>query len=88
MKFKEGLHSKDKFYNTLTNCTISDKNYEHVFNIWKTVKIKIMRNNHDLYLKVNVLLLAFVFVTFRKESTISFEIDPAPHYLLLAIVGM
>ena len=24
-KFKEGLPSKDKFFNTLTNCAISDK---------------------------------------------------------------
>ena len=29
-KFKEGLPSKNKFYNTLTNCAISDKNYEYV----------------------------------------------------------
>ena len=29
-KFKEGLPSKNKFYNTLANCAISDKNYEYV----------------------------------------------------------
>ena len=28
-KFKEGLPAEDKFYNTLTNCKISDNNYEH-----------------------------------------------------------
>ena len=34
-KLKEGLPNKDKFYNTLTSRAISDKNYEHVLNIWK-----------------------------------------------------
>ena len=38
-KFKEGLPSKDKFYNTLTNREISGKNYEHVLNVWKAIKI-------------------------------------------------
>ena len=33
---------------------------------------------HDLYLKVNVLLLASVFETVRKESVNPFEFDP--HY--------
>ena len=39
-----------------------------------------MKDYHDLYLKVDVLLLACVFETFRKESITSFELDPA-HYL-------
>ena len=38
-KFKEGLPSKDKFYNTFTNREISGKNYEHVLNVWKAIKI-------------------------------------------------
>ena len=34
-RFKEGVPSKDKLYNTLTNRAISDRNYEHVLNVWK-----------------------------------------------------
>ena len=34
-KLKEGSPNKDKFYDTLTSREISDKNYEHVLNIWK-----------------------------------------------------
>ena len=38
-----------------------------------------MKNYHDLYLKVDVLLLACVFENFRKQSISSFELDPAHH---------
>ena len=31
-KFKEGLPSKDKFYDALTNRAFGDKNYEYVLN--------------------------------------------------------
>ena len=39
-----------------------------------------MKDYHDLYLKVDVLLLACGFEIFRKESMNSFELDFA-HYL-------
>ena len=35
-----------------------------------------MKDYQDLYLKVDVLLLACVFETFRKESIKSFELNP------------
>ena len=65
-KFKESLPSKDKFYNTLTNHEISLKK------LWTcsygTFKVDTMKDYHDFYLKIDVLLLACVFETFRKES--------------------
>ena len=33
--FKESLPSKNKFYNSLTDDEISDKNDEHIANVWK-----------------------------------------------------
>ena len=39
-----------------------------------------MKGYHDLHLKVDVLLLACMFETFRKESINSFKLGPA-HYL-------
>ena len=59
---------------------ISYKNYEHVFNAWEAFKLNAIKDYHDLYLKVDILLLACPFETFRKESLNSFELDPA-HYL-------
>ena len=32
---KESLPSKNKFYNSLTDDEISDKNDEHIANVWK-----------------------------------------------------
>ena len=48
--------------------------------VWKSFIMNTMKDYHDLYLKVDVLLLACGFETFRKESMNSFELDFA-HYL-------
>ena len=49
----------DEFYNSLTNYEISDKNYEHVFKVWKVFRMNIMSDYHDLYLKINVFYWVF-----------------------------
>ena len=60
-KGKEGLSTKDKIYKSLTNITISDKNYKHVLNVWKTFRMKTMNcydyNVYKLIIKIDVLLL-------------------------------
>ena len=35
---KEDLPSKEKFYSSLTDRKITDKEYEHVLNVWKNLK--------------------------------------------------
>ena len=55
----------------------SDADHEHSVIVWKRFRIKYMTNYHHLYLKFNVLLLTDVFVIFRIESIIFFELDPA-----------
>ena len=77
---KDILPSKDKYYNTLTNCAFSDENYEHDLNFWKVFKMNTMKDYHGLYLQVNVLLLGCVFETFKEESINYFELGP-PHFL-------
>ena len=67
-KFKEKLPSKEKFYDSLTNRKINDKEYEHVLNNWNKFEMKTMKYYHDLYLKCGVLLLADVFEKFRNNS--------------------
>ena len=79
-KFKEGLPSKDKFCSTLANRDVSNKNYKHVLNVWKAFKMNTMKDHHDLYLKVDILLLTCVVENFRKECMNSFELNPA-HFL-------
>ena len=49
-KFKEELPSKKKFHSLLTERKISDKEYEHVLNVWNKFEMKTMKGYHDLYL--------------------------------------
>ena len=57
-KFKEELPSREKFYSSLIDRKISDKEYEHVVNVLKKIEMKAMKGYHNLYLKTDVLLLA------------------------------
>ena len=59
-KFKEELPNKEKFYSSLTNRKISDKEYEHDLNVRNKFEKKTMKCYHDLHLKCDVLLLANV----------------------------
>ena len=79
-KFKEELPSKEKFYNSLTDGKITDKEYEHVLNVWKKFEMKTMKDDRNLYLKCDVLLLADVFEKFRKNSLKNYGLYPS-HYL-------
>ena len=62
----EYMSDFEKFYRSLTNRKITDKEYEHVLNVWKKFEMKTMKDYHDLYLKCDVSLLADVFEKFRK----------------------
>ena len=67
-KFEEELPNKEKFYSSLTNTKITDKEYEYDTKVWKTFEMKTMKDCHDLYLKCDVLLIANVFEKFRNNS--------------------
>ena len=62
------MPSKEKFQSSLTGKTISDKEYEHVLNVWNKRDMKTMKDNHDFCLKCDVLFLAAVFEKFRNNS--------------------
>ena len=46
---------------------ICDKEYDHVLKVWKKFAMKVMKDFCDLYLKCDVLLLAYVFQKFRNN---------------------
>ena len=79
-KFSETeLPPKSKFFSSLKDSGISDKDYEKAKNIWNTFKIKTLGEYHDLYLKTDVLLLADVFEKFINTCLSYYGLD-ACHY--------
>ena len=72
--------AKKKFYSSLTDRKISDKEYEHVLNVWKKFEMKTMKDYHDLYLECHVLLLANVYENFTNNSLKNYGLYPS-HYL-------
>ena len=48
----------------VSHLKISDKEYEHVLNVWHKFEMKTMKDYHNLYLKCDILLLAYVFEKF------------------------
>ena len=59
---------------------ISNKEYEHVLEVWNKFEMKTMKDYHDLYLKCEVLTLADVFETSRNNSLNNYGLCPS-HYL-------
>ena len=59
------LPPKEAFYSRLNDEGISDKDYTHAQKVWKMFEMKTLKDNHNLYNQVDVLLLADVFENFR-----------------------
>ena len=77
-RFKEQkLPERAAFFSRLTNTECSEANYKHAEDIWEKFKCKTMRDYHDLYLKMDVLLLADVFESFRSATLSTLGLDPA-----------
>ena len=64
-KIKEtNLPDIDKFFSSLKDCGISEKEYQRACDVWKVFEIKKLGEYHDLYQKTHVLLLCGVFERF------------------------
>ena len=78
-KFNEQLPKKEDFFSILNNEHITDEDYNHALNVWKTFSLKNMGEYHDLYLTSDIILLADVFENFRKTCLEYYKLDPC-HY--------
>jgi hypothetical protein len=76
------LLTRDEFYSMLNESHISDDDYRHAQKVWDVFECKTLGEYNDLYLKVDVLLLADIFVTFRDECLNTYKLDPC-HYFTI-----
>lgn len=80
------LPSKDTFFNKLIQEHITDKDYSHAQNIWKTFSCRTLGDYSDLYLKTDVLLLCDVFESFRELCLKNYKLDAA-YYITAPSLG-
>jgi len=77
------LPPRESFYNSLRGDIVSEDNYAHAANVWQQFSIRTLGEYSDLYLKIDVLLLANIFENFRDRCVASYGFDPAYYYTLL-----
>ena len=70
------LPSRCKFFSSLKDKCISEKEYLEANKIWNLFKMNTMGDYHDLYLKADVLLLADVIKTFINTCLDYYGLDP------------
>ena len=67
-RFNEtSLPDKKAFYSELYLEDITDKDYTHAQKVFEEFNLKNIRDYHDLYVRVDTLLLADVFKNFRNN---------------------
>ncbi|XP_076291056.1 uncharacterized protein LOC143214203 [Lasioglossum baleicum] len=76
------LPPREAFYNRLNGSEISNIDYIHANTVWSRFTIQTLGEYSDLYLKLDVLLLADVFENFRDDCLENYKLDPAHYYTL------
>lgn len=74
------LPPKPQFFSTLKETHIDDEDYEHAVEVWRHFNCQTLGEYSDLYLKIDVLLLADVFENFRDICISTYNLDPAHYY--------
>ena len=77
--FENKLPYMSKFFSSLKDECISEKDYLKAINIWNVFKMNTMGDYHDLYLMTDVLLLADVLEKFINTCLGYYGLDPC-HY--------
>ena len=60
--------------------SISEEDYQHDQRVWKEFGMHNPEDYHDLYVKMDVVLLANVFEAFRDTCLKHYKLDPAHFY--------
>ena len=76
---EDELPDKSKFFSSLNDSGVNEKEYKKAVNVSKVFKIKHLGEYHDLYLKTDVLLLVDVFEKIVETCLNYYRLDPC-HY--------
>ncbi|KAL4153327.1 hypothetical protein QTP88_001160 [Uroleucon formosanum] len=76
---EERLPSERNFYSMLTETGIKEEDFEHAKEVWDHFTCTTLGEYSELYLKIDVLLLADVFENFRDVCMRAYNLDAA-HY--------
>ena len=74
------LPPKEAFYSKLNNSNITDDDFEHAIKVWEHFKMTTFHEHHDLYMKLDVLLLKDVFENFRSVCLKNHGLDPCWYF--------
>ena len=77
------LPDKKHFYNKLSDTEVTEENYQRALKAFEHFKCKNLGEYADLYLKIDVLLLADIFENFRDALRATHSLDPA-HFVSLS----
>ena len=80
------LPSRECFYSKLADEMPSEKEYKHALEVWRATGCETFGQYHDLYLKLDVALLADVFESFRLSCLRDDGLDPAWYYTLARVL--
>ena len=72
--------SKRDFFSTLTETGIKEEDFEHAKLVWDHFDCNTLGEYSDLYLKIDVLLLADVFENFRDVCMRPYNLDAANYF--------
>ena len=73
---------KEKFFNKINNKNISNYEYKHALNVFKTFECKDLLEYSILYLKTDICHLSDVFQKFSDFSYKTYNLDPRHSYTL------
>lgn len=66
-----------EFYCSLNMNDVTDADHKHTKRVWEDLKLKYLDENFDFYIQTYTLLLADVFVRFRINFIVLYELEPA-----------
>ncbi len=82
------LPAKSEFHSKLNNMDIGDEDYAHAKKVWDAFECRTMRDYHDLYLKMDVLLLTDIMENVREICISNYGLDPMWYYTVPGLAWM